>query len=191
VRLRTIRAIVEARVHAERRTLIYACAAAAVVGFIQPRGLAAPIFFSSVIGIVVALVQGPGRYPHLDLCEQSAPLFGRELARAKALVPCIVATLATATFCAAAFVGGGSDIPAAFLIALAAVIPSTLTALSATIRSGSSRLLYVALACAISVVAFLLAVLAGSLPAELAFAAFVSFFALRQYGEALARYDPV
>jgi hypothetical protein len=191
VRLRTIRAIVEARVHAERRTLIYACAAAAVVGFIQPRGLAAPIFFSSVIGIVVALVQGPGRYPHLDLCEQSAPLFGRELARAKALVPCIVAALATATYCAAALVGGGSEIPATFLIALAAVIPSTLTALSATIRSGSSRLLYVALACAISAIAFVLAVLAGSVPAELGFAALVSFFALRQYGEALARYDPV
>jgi hypothetical protein len=27
--------------------------------------------------------------------------------------------------------------------------------------------------------------------AELAFCVFVSFFALRQYGEALARYDPI
>ena len=44
----------------------------------------------------------PGRFPHLDLCEQGAPLFGRELARARALVPCIIVVLATFAYVAAA-----------------------------------------------------------------------------------------
>ncbi|MGA8533106.1 MAG: hypothetical protein WB615_03230, partial [Candidatus Tumulicola sp.] len=182
---------VEARVRAERRTVVYACAAAAVVGAVAPHGLAGPVFFSSLLGILIALVQGPGRYPHLDLCEQSAPLFGRQLARAKALVPCVVATLATLAYVTAAALAGLRGIPAAFLIAVAAVIPATLTALSATIRTGPARLLYVVLACAVSGVAFTLAVFVGSVPAEVGFAALVSFMALRQYGEALARYDPV
>ncbi|MEO6835363.1 MAG: hypothetical protein ABI231_05580 [Candidatus Tumulicola sp.] len=184
-------AIVGARLRGDRRTLIYACASAAVVGFVQPRGLAGPVFFCSLLGIVIALVQNPGRYPHLDLCEQSAPLYGRELARAKALVPCIVATLATVAYCVAAEVAGLRDLAATFTIALAAVIPSTLTALSATIRTGTSQILYVVMACGVSAIAFALVVAAGSVPAELGFAALVSFFALRQYGEALARYDPV
>jgi hypothetical protein len=184
-------AIVDARLRGERRTLAYACAAAAVVGFVQPRGLAGPVFFCSLLGIVIALVQSPGRFPHLDVCEQSAPLYGRELARARALVPCIIAALATAAYCATALIAGFREMPLTFVVALAAAIPSTLTALSATIRTGTSRSLYVVMACATSAIAFALAAVAGSLPAELGFSALVSFFALRQYGEALARYDPV
>jgi len=184
-------AIVGARLRGESRSLAYACAAAAVVGFVQPHGLAGPIFFCSLLGIVIALIQSPGRFAHLDLCEQSAPLYGRELARAKALVPCIVATLATAAYCVAAEAAGLRDLATTFVAAFAAVIPVTLTALSATIRTGTWQLLYVAMACAVSAIAFALVVVAGSVPAELGFAALVSFFALRQYGEALARYDPV
>ncbi len=184
-------AIVEARVRAERWTTAYVCAAAAVVGFVAPHGLAGPVFFCSLLGIVVALVQSPGRFLHLDLSEQSAPLFGRQLARAKALVPCVVAALATLAYVAAAGIAGLREIPATFLIALAAVIPSTLTALSATIRTGTPRMLYVAMACAASAIAFVLVVFARSIPGELGFSVLASFLALRQYGEALARYDPV
>jgi hypothetical protein len=184
-------AIVDARLRGEHRTLVYACGAAAVVGFVAPNGLAGPVFFCSFLGIVIALTQSPGRYPHLDLCEQSAPLYGRELARAKALVPCIVATAATAAYCLAAEAAGQRGLAAAFAIAFAAVIPSTLTALSATIRTGTAQLLYVVMAGAVGAIAFALVVVAGSIPGELGFAALVSFFALRQYGEALARYDPV
>lgn len=184
-------AIVEARLRSERRTVAYACAAAAVVGFVQPHGLAAPAFFGSLLGIVVALIQSPGRFVHLDLCEQSAPVFGRELARAKALVPCVVATLALATYCAAATLAGSREAPAAFVVAIGAIVPSTLTALSATLRTGTARLLYVAMACAVSAATFALAAFAGSVPGELGFAAVVSFLALRQYGETLARHDPL
>lgn len=184
-------AIVEARLRSEHGTVLYACAAAAVVGLVQPHGLAGPIFFCSLLGIVIALVQRPGRFPHLDLCEQSAPLFGRELARAKALVPCIIATLATAAYCVAAEVAGLRDLALTFLIAFSAVIPSTLTALSATVRTGTSLVLYVVMACAVSTAAFALVVAGDSLGGELGFSALVSFLALRQYGETLARYDPI
>lgn len=188
---RAFGAIVRARLSLERPTIAYACAAGAVVGWLAPRGLAGPLFFGSLIGIAVALVQTPGRFPHLDLCEQSAPLFGRELARAKALVPCIVATLATAAYCAAAEAAGTRDLPRVFTGAFAAAIPSTLTAMCATIRTGPARLLYVALAAGVCASAYALLAAGGSLPGEVAFSALVSFLALRQYGEALARYDPV
>jgi hypothetical protein len=184
-------AIVEARLRSERRTVVYACAAAAVVGFVQPHGLAAPALFGSLLGIVVALIQSPGRFPHLDLCEQSAPVFGRELARAKALVPCVMAVLAVATYCAAATMAGSREPVPAFVVAVGAIVPGTLTALSATLRAGTPRLLYVVMACAVSAAAFALAAIAGSVPGELGFAAVVSFLALRQYGETLARHDPV
>jgi hypothetical protein len=176
----------------ERRAIAYACAAAAVAGFVQPHGLAGPLLFCSTIGIALALMQGPGRRPHLDLCEQSAPLFGRELARAKALVPCIAAVLATTAYCVTASFAGSNDMPWAYVAAMSAVVPSTLTALSATLREGSARTLYIVIACGIALASFGLArYYADWLAADVAFAAFASYLALRQYGEALARYDPV
>ncbi|HEY1655004.1 MAG TPA: hypothetical protein VGF86_07835 [Candidatus Tumulicola sp.] len=184
-------AIVQARLLEEYGTIVYACAAAAVVGFIQPHGLAGPIFFCSLLGIAIALIQRAGRHAYLDLSEQSAPLFGRELARAKAVVPCVVATLATVAYCVAAEVAGSRNLPLTLLVAFAAVIPSTLTALSATVRTGPSMLLYVAIAAGVSAAAFALVVDGGSPAGELGFSALASFLALRQYGEALARYDPV
>lgn len=184
-------AIVEARLRIQRPTLAYACAGAAVVGFVQPHGLVGPVFFCSLLGIVIALMQSPGRVPYLDLSEQSAPLFGRELARAKALVPCVIATLAAAAYVLAAEAAGSRDFWPTLLITFAAVIPSTLTALCATIRVGTSRLLYVVMACAAAGAAFVLAAAGGSILGELGFSALASFLALRQYGEALARYDPI
>jgi len=188
---RALLAIVLARLRAERRTVAYACAAAVVAGLVQSRGLAAPLFFCSTLGIVAALVQSPGRHPHLDLCEEAAPLFGRELARAKALVPCAIAALVTVAYFAATLVGNLWNPSAELVVVLAAVVASTLTALSATIRSGPPRMLYVALACGSSVVAYVIAIYGNSLAGELAFCALTSFLALRQYGEALARYDPI
>jgi hypothetical protein len=191
VTLRALTALVAARLYEQRRVVLYACAAALVVGLLQPRAAAGPVMFCSFLGILMALAQSPGRYPHLDRCEQSAPLFGRELARAKALVPCIAAALATLAYAAAAFVGGAPNAPYALAIMLVAVIATTLIALSATLRLGSSRALYVLLAALAGAVAYALAVAAHSLLAELGFCAVASFFALRQYGEALARYDPI
>ncbi|MBV8374461.1 MAG: hypothetical protein JO302_03030 [Candidatus Eremiobacteraeota bacterium] len=183
-------AIVFARLRAERRTIALCCAAAALAGSAQGRGAMAAIFACAPIGMILALLQGPGRHQHLDLCEQSAPLFGRELARAKALAACIAATAATLAYSAALAipnVAKGLDL---LPVTLAAAIASTLVALSGTIRNGSLRLLYVALACTTALTAYLIVGIAGSAAAELAFCVLVSFLALRQYGEGLARYDP-
>lgn len=184
-------AIAATRLHAERRTIAYAVVAAIVVAFVQPSGLAAPLFFCGLLGVAVAMTQGPGRHRHLDLCEESAPLFGRELARAKALAPCAVAALVCLAYWGAQSLAGFPASPLAFALALAAVVACTLVALSATIRSGPARLLYLALACATSAIAFALAFYLHSPIAEVLFCCVVSLVALRQYGEALARYDPV
>jgi hypothetical protein len=118
-------------------------------------------------------------------------LYGRELARAKAVAPCAVAVLASLAYWGSQSLAGFPASPLSFALALAAVIATTLVALSATLRGGSARLLYLAFACATSSVAFVLAFYAHAAIAEVAFCVLVSAIALRQYGEALARYDPV
>ncbi len=96
---RTLLAVLRARLYAQRRIVVYSCAAAFVAGLLQPAGLAAPLFLCSLLGIAMALAQSPGLDPHLDWCEQSAPLFGREIARAKALVPCVAGYAGCAHLC--------------------------------------------------------------------------------------------
>jgi hypothetical protein len=188
---RAFAAVFEARIFSQRHTLVYGLVAAGLVGAVQPRGLAAPAFFCSLAGIVAALQQGPGRFPHVDLCEQSAPLFGRELARAKALVSCSIAVIAAAAYCATASLAGWREIPFVFAGTLAAAIPSTLTALCATLRAGAPRRLYLAMAAGTSAIVVVTIVWARQPWIAAAFAAVAAFLALRQYGEALARYDPV
>ena len=217
--LRALRAIVWARLSAERRTVTVACATAALVAFIQPHGimtvtdplgadlatrsvwLAGPMFFCSAIGVAVAVMQGPGRHPMLDLSEESAPLFGRELARAKAVAPVMVSFLAAFVYWFAQFLSGFAAPPAFFVLVLFCVGASTLVALNATIRTGAARWLYVALACATAFIGYVLAVYsdavvthvgdATGVASEMAFCALVAFVALRQYGEALARHDAI
>jgi hypothetical protein len=188
---RALGAMLQARLYVSRRLVLYACAAAVLVACVAPAGVVAPLVLCSLLGIVMALDQSPGRHRHLDRCEQSAPLFGRELARAKASVPCIVALLSTLLYACTQFARGSPDAAATLLVVPIAVVACTLTALSATVRRGWQRGLYLLLACAVSAAAYALAVTAGLVVAELAFCATVAFFALRQYGETLARYDPV
>ncbi len=158
------------------------------------------MFFCSTIGIAVALLQGPGRHVVLDVSEQSAPLFGRELARAKAAVPALVAAIATLVYWFAQFLTGFAAPPTFFALAMFCVLATTMTALNATIRSGATRWFYIALACATTAIAYLLAVYgdaffarggdAIAVGSELIFCSIVGFTALRQYGEALAHHDP-
>ncbi|HMF28208.1 MAG TPA: hypothetical protein VKE42_05515 [Candidatus Cybelea sp.] len=184
-------AVLRARLYAQRRLVFYACVAAFLAGFVQPDGLAAPLFLCSLLGITTALAQSPGLHPHLDSCEQSAPLFGRHLARAKALVPCVAATFAVGLYAVAEAVRGAPDVPIMFVIALGAVVAATLTALSATIRRGAPRVFYIALAAGAAGAVYALVAAAHSLLAALSICAIVAFLALRQYGEALGRYDPI
>lgn len=226
VNLRAMAAIVRARLRAQRRVVWACCIAAALVAFLQPHRifpardafeadlitrsvwLAGPAFFCGLLGIVVALAQrGGDRMRQLELVEQSAPLYGRELARATAAVPVIAAVTATVCYWIAQFAAGFAAAPTYFALALASVVASTLVALSATLRRGAQRWLYIGLAAATTTVAYLLAVYAdafGPVPkelghypdaigvaTELGFCAVAGFLALRQYGEALARYDPI
>ncbi|HYL27824.1 MAG TPA: hypothetical protein VEW74_08310 [Candidatus Nitrosotalea sp.] len=188
---RALMGVLQARLYAQRRIVYYSCAGAFLAGLIQPAGFAAPLFLCSLLGIAMALAQSPGLHPHLDRCEQSAPLFGRELARAKALVPCLAGALVAVIYAGAQAIHELSAVGITLLVVLAALVTGTLVALSATIRRGFARLLYVALAAAASSAAYVLVAAARSVPAELAFCGVVSFFAVRQYGEALARYDPI
>jgi hypothetical protein len=187
-------AIVSARLRKEARLMLVMAAACAFAAYLQRYDdafaqFAGCLVFGSLAGITVGILQrGGGRFRELELCEQSAPLYGRELARATALVPCIVVTAAlTSYWIVAAVYSHPSPLYAA--LSLPALYAVTLIALCAGVRTGAPRVLYVAIACAVAVVAFVLAsnwALAGAIACVLA-----GFIALRQYGEALARYDPV
>jgi hypothetical protein len=183
--------MLQARLYVSRRFLLYACAVAVFVALVAPLGVTAPLLCCSFLSIAIALDQTPGRHRHLDRCEQSAPLFGRELARAKALVPCIAALLATLLYACAQVARGSPDAPLTLLVVPPAVIATTLVALSATVRTGATRVLYVLLAAGTSAIAYVLAIVGRSAAAEFAFCVLIAFLALRQYGETLARYDPI
>jgi hypothetical protein len=188
---RALVGVLRARLYAQRRVVLSTCAGALVAGLIAPASLAGPVFFCSLLGIVLALAQSPGVHPHLDRCEQSAPLFGRELARAKALVPCIAAAATVLVYMTGQLLRDNPFAPLTLLIALSGTVACTLVALSATMRHGMLRALYVLLAAATSLVAYALFEVGRSLPGTLVFCAIVAFLALRQYGETLARYDPI
>jgi hypothetical protein len=185
-------ALLQARLYASRQLLFYACAVAAFTALLAPAGAAVPLFLCGALGIVAALEQTPGRHEHLDRCEQSAPLFGRQLARAKALVPCTTALAAVSVY---TIVASARELHAAGIIGLVAAvaaIATTLVALSASLRTGWSRTLYVLEACAVSVAAYALCTYAPyGVAVETLFCVAAAFIALRQYGETLARYDPV
>jgi hypothetical protein len=187
-------AIVTTRLKKELRILVPAAAACALLAYLQRNDdaaarLAGCLVFGTLIGVSVSLLQrGAGRYRQLELCEQSAPLYGRELARATALVPCIVVTAALAGYWSVASVYARFD-PVAVALTFAACWAATLAAMSATVRAGLARVLYIALACGISGIAVEL--LRWPSTIALALCIVSGFIALRQYGEALARYDPV
>jgi hypothetical protein len=188
-------AIVTTRLSKERRVLLLAVATCAVLAYLQRYDdawarLAGCLVFGTLIGIAIALLQrGAGRFRELELCEQSAPLFGRELARATAIVPSLIVTFALSAYWVVSSVYARPDLPTVALT-FAAVYAGTLVALCAGVRSGAARILYVAMACAVPGLAFLFAVaMPGAL--SVALCASAGFIALRQYGEALARYDPI
>lgn len=188
-------AIVSTRLTKGRRVLILAAAACALLAYLQryddsAARLAGCLVFGTLAGIAVALLQrGSGYFRELELCEQSAPLYGRELARATALVPCIIVTIALSAYWAVSSIYAHPDAPSIALTAFA-VYAGTLVALCAGVRTGAERVLYVAMACCVPALAFSLT-LVGQTALPMVICALAGFTALRQYGEALARYDPV
>ncbi len=175
-----------------------------------------PLFFTTAIAIAVAYANT--RRSQNDLfafCEESAPLFGRQRARASAIVP-VAAVLGC---CIAEYVGArlnpnyGTP-PTFFVFDAIGAVTAMLIALSIPLRSRWNKALYVflsfgvAILCGSIVVAAInytndwIEVLMGNAYfrdfndvwgaiAELAFATLVGFIAIRQYGESLARFDPL
>ena len=128
-----------------------------------------------------------------DLSYFALPLYGRQLARAQAIAPCAGALAVPLGFgLGAALAGKAPPAEALVTLCLAAAV-TALIAVSAALREGARAWLYILLAWgggALVVSATLAAGAIGHLAPPLA-AVLLGFIALRQFGETLARYDPV
>ena len=175
-----------------------------------------PLFFTTTIAIAVAYANT--RRSHSDIfafCEESAPLFGKQRARAGAVVPlAIVIACCTAEYLGARLNPNYSTPPTFFFFDAIGAATAMLVALSIPLRSQWNKALYIFLAFGVSLLCGSIVVLAigytnnsievlmgnayfqefndlwGAV-AELAFALLVGFIAIRQYGEVLARFDPL
>jgi len=138
-----------------------------------------------------AMAQRGGRMRELELCEQSAPLYARGVARAIALVPSIGAVIALAGYwLVTAISSGPRDLSAApVLLSMACACAVSIVALGATVRTGFWQAIYILLAAVVATTVVMLEY--PQLPAAFLFCGIAGFIGLRQYGEALARWDPV
>jgi len=123
----------------------------------------------------------------------SVPLFGRQLARAHAIAPSLAALALPIGYAVGAAVRGVPIGIERFAIAGCVVELATLIALSAIFRDGRDRTFYVAIAFGAASVIATLATLSTPHAARIAAAVaiVIGFFALRAFGETLARYDPL
>ena len=189
-------AIVATRLHRQAGpTLFVTCASALFAALQMHSDLAAhaagAAFFGSLAGVYLAIAQRGGRMRELDLCEQSAPLYARELARAGALVPCTGVTLATAAYWIVTAISSGPPrlALAPVILSIACANAVTVVAFSATVRTGFSQTLPIVLAAAVAFA--VVAIEFPQPPAALLLCAIAGFIGLRQYGEALAKWNPI
>ncbi len=186
-------AIVTARLARSAHAAALSCAACAFLAYLQryddaSAALAGSLAYGALSGIAAALLQrGIRRFRELELCEQSAPLYGRELARATAMVPCVIALAAVGAYWGISALFRQPN-PQDVAVAICGSLSATLVAMCAAVRSGLPRAVYIAICIALSACAFALAHFPG---AAVALCAAAGFIALRQYGEALARYSPL
>jgi hypothetical protein len=192
----TASAIAFTRLQRMAGQILYVAAASALFAALQMHlDLAAhatgSILFGSLAGMYLALAQRGGRMRELELCEQSAPLYARELARAIALVPCLGVTTALAAYWLVTLISSGPSTLAAMpiFLSVACACAVSIVALCATVRAGVWQLSYLLLAAALA--AIVAALEFPQPPAAFLFCAMAGFIGLRQYGEALARWNPV
>jgi hypothetical protein len=147
--------------------------------------LAGAIGFCVLAAVMGTLLIHARRHRELLLSEAAAPLFGRELARARALVPCAMATCAAAAYWAlSAFYArpAASDVVLTLTCGYAAGMLALPGAIS---RSAAAPFFGVIALCGMTFA------LAGYPAAAIAIAAVAAYVALRQYGEALTRFDTI
>ncbi len=175
--------------------VLYVAAAAALFAALQmhsdlgAHALGAALF-GSLAGIYFALAQRGGRMRELELCEQAAPLYAREVARAIALVPSLGVVIALAGYWIVTGISSGPpDLAAApVFLSMACACAISTVALGATVRTGFWQAVYILLAAVVATIIVMLEY--PQLPAAFLFCGIAGFIGLRQYGEALARWDP-
>jgi hypothetical protein len=121
------------------------------------------------------------------------PLYGRQLARAHAIAPSLLALSIPAGYALGSALRT-REFPLTLFIAMTcAALIATLVALSSIFREGIRAWLYVALAILVGPIVTLPYVLrpVHEAAAGLALTVIIGFFALRAFGETLARYDPL
>lgn len=121
------------------------------------------------------------------------PLFGRQLARAHAIAPLALATSVPLGFATGSALRRAPLHPQLFIaIALAAFV-ATLVSLSSVFRDGGGAWLYAAggALCGMAIATPVLLAVPHATALTVAAAAVAGFFAVRAFGETLARYDPI
>jgi hypothetical protein len=195
-RLRATAAIV--RRHIDRRYAIDWAMQFLLVGaisFVFGRLFGDPLEIFGIVGFAAAasVIDRQHRRLLRRLTFFTAPLYGRQLARAHAIAPaCAALSVPLAYVTGAALAGRPLPADMAAAVTAAALVAATI-ALSSAFREGYRAALYVGLAGA--------AALSLGLPFEFhvpraltlcaALAAVEGFLALRAFGETLARYDPL
>jgi predicted membrane protein len=175
--------------------VLYVVAAAALFAALQmhsdlgAHALGAALF-GSLAGIYFALAQRGGRMRELELCEQAAPMYAREVARAIALVPSLGVVIALAGYWIVTGISSGPrDLAAPVFLSMACACAVSVVALGATVRTGFWQAVYILLAAVVATIIVMLEY--PQLPAAFLFCGIAGFIGLRQYGEALARWDAV
>lgn len=153
--------------------------------------------------IAIAIAYANSRSPQHNAfaaMDEAAPLFGRQRARANAIVPSALVLLSAGAQYAGAHITTPAAVPTIFFL-LNAVggVTALLIALSVPLRSRWNRALYAALSIGGALLCGGLGAAvfwttrsqAAAAAVAVVVALCVGFVALRQYGEALARYDPL
>ncbi len=163
--------------------------------------IAANALVTALVAIAVAYANGTAtRTDPFATVEEAAPLFGRQRARANAIVPgAVVVLCAVAQYLGAMWRLSAGFTLTPFIVDTAAALAALSIGLSVPVRSKWNRVLYAlfALGAALLCAAFGSAVgnstqsNLGAIAASSGVAAMIGFLALRQYGETLARYDPL
>ena len=162
----------------------------AAIAFAFTKTFAHPLFPLAIASVLAAASHAESLR---RLTFFAMPLYGRQLARAHAIAPSLLALAIPAGY-AAGSIARTHEFPAALLATMfGAALVSTLVALSSIFRDGLRASLYVVLAAIVGVAVTLPFVLQADygLALSAALAAIAAFFALRAFGETLARYDPL
>ncbi|HTV72135.1 MAG TPA: hypothetical protein VME66_00295 [Candidatus Acidoferrales bacterium] len=123
----------------------------------------------------------------------AAPLYGRELARAEAIVPLLRTLAFTLALTTATTLRGHAPSPTAILVLILSGTVAALTALSGALRESWSEYLYMLLAISAGIVTALASGIGGygTVLIPTAIAATIGYISLRAFAETLARYDPI